>query len=119
MKHLPPIANAFFYEHFAPELLPQWWYYRIDYYQPQGVVDIPVYAGGGFRPYTNAVYFRGAYFLENLRKRMGDEAFFAFLRHYLTEFDGKIATSSDFFRLLRQHTDQDFSDLLREYFSKQ
>jgi len=112
-------SERVFYEHFAPELLPQWWYYRIDYYQPQGVVDIPVYAGGGFRPYTNAVYFRGAYFLENLRKRMGDEAFFAFLRHYLTEFDGKIATSSDFFRLLRQHTDQDFSDLLREYFSKQ
>ncbi len=110
-------SERVFYEHFAPELLPQWWYYRIDYYQPQGVVDIPVYAGGGFRPYTNAVYFRGAYFLENLRKRMGDEAFFAFLRDYLAKFDGKIASSDDFFRLLEQYTDQDFSDLLREYFS--
>ncbi len=115
---LATYSEHVFYEHFAPELLPQWWYYRIDYYQPRGMVDMPVYAGGGFRPYTNAVYFRGAYFLQDLRQRMGDEAFFAFLRSYLREFDGKIATSSDFFRLLGQHTDRDFSDLLQEYFSK-
>ena len=47
---------------------PWWWIYRIDFYNPQGWVDIPVYAGGGFTPIrTNAVYFRGAHFLDDLR----------------------------------------------------
>jgi len=48
-----------FYETVDPSLVSWWWSYRVDYYQPQGWVDIPVYAGNGFRPYTNAVYFRG------------------------------------------------------------
>jgi len=80
-------------------------------------MDIPVYAGTGFQPYTNATYFVGAHFLENLRARIGDEAFFAFLRDYATQMNGKIATPQDFFAILRQHTNVDFSDLVTTYFS--
>ncbi len=109
-------SERLFYEATDPALVSWWWAYRVDFYQPQGWVDIPVYEGGGFRPYTNAVYFRGAYFLEDLRARIGDEVFFAFLSDYLTQEDGRIARADDFFRILRAHTDADFSDLLREYF---
>jgi hypothetical protein len=105
-----------FYEGVDPSLVSWWWTYRVDYYDPQGWVDIPVYAGNGFRPYTNAVYFRGAHFLDALRMRLGDEVFFAFLQDYLRQEDGKIATADDFFSLLRQHATVDFADIERQYF---
>jgi aminopeptidase N len=79
-------------------------------------VDIPIYEGQGFRPYTNAVYFRGAHFLEDLRLRLGDEVFFSFLQDYLTQEKGKIAVPVDFFRILRAHTAADYSDIVRQYF---
>ena len=113
---LATYSERIFYEAADPKLVPWWWAYRIDYYKPQGWVDIPVYAGGGFRPYTNAVYFRGAHFLEDLRAHIGDEAFFAFLQDYLAQEDGKIATATDFFRILQQHTTVDYSDIVRQYF---
>ena len=105
-----------FYETVDPQLVSWWWTYRIDFYQPQGWVDIPIYAGGGFRPYTNAVYFRGAHFLDDLRKGIGDDAFFAFLQDYLKQENGKIATTTDFFRILGQHTTTDTTDIIRRYF---
>ena len=113
---LATYSEHVFYEGVDPSLVTWWWTYRIDFYAPQGWVDIPVYAGNGFRPYTNAVYFRGAHFLDDLRGRIGDEAFFAFLRDYLTQENGKIATATDFFAILGQHTSADYSDILRQYF---
>jgi len=79
-------------------------------------VDIPIYEGQGFRPYTNATYFQGAKFLEKLRERIGDEAFYAFLQDYLAQSRGKIVPANDFFRILSQHTGADYSDLVRQYF---
>jgi aminopeptidase N len=79
-------------------------------------VDIPIYDGQGFRPYTNAAYFRGAKFLEELRVRIGDEAFFAFIQDYLAQSRNKIVTASDFFRILSTHTSTDYSDIVRQYF---
>ncbi len=105
-----------FFETYYPAELKLWWYVRSDQYDPKGWVDIPIYDGGGFRPYTNAVYFEGAHFLDDLRIRIGDPAFFAFLQDYLNQENGKISTSADFFRILRTHTSVDFSDLVKKYF---
>lgn len=113
---LATYSEYVFYENAYPDSVSWWWTYRVDIYQPQGFVDIPIYAGGGFRPYTNAVYLRGAHFLADLRKRIGDDVFFAFLQDYLQQENGKIATAADFFRILNQHTKTDYSDLLRQYF---
>jgi hypothetical protein len=110
-------SERLYYEAYHPELVPTWWPYRMYYYDPSAKMDIPVYAGNGFQPYTNATYFRGAHFLEDLRARIGDEAFFAFLQDYATRMDGKIAKPEDFFAILRQHTSADFSDLIATYFS--
>jgi aminopeptidase N len=109
-------SERLYYEGISPDVVSWWWSYRIDFYNPQGFVDVPVYEGGGFRPYTNSVYFRGAHFLEDLRGRIGDEAFFAFLQDYFQQERGKIATPEDFFRILRAHTSADLSDLIRQYF---
>jgi hypothetical protein len=115
-ESLATYSERIYYENFYPDLVSWWWSYRIDFYNPQGFADMPVYDGQGFRPYTNAVYFRGAHFLEDLRARIGEDAFFAFLQDYLAQGNGKIVTANDFFRILSAHTSTDYSDLIRQYF---
>lgn len=111
-------SERVFFEDAYPDKVAAWWSYRVDFYQPGGWVDTTVYDGGGFRPYTNAVYFRGAHFLEDLRTRIGDDAFYEFLSDYSSQFAGRIANPADFFALLREHTDVDFSDIVSQYFQK-
>ena len=114
---LATYSEHIFYEAVSPASAQQWWWiYRVDLYNPQGWVDIPVYAGDGFQPYTNAVYFRGAHFIDELRLLVGDEAFFAFLQDYVKQMYGRIATANDFFTILRQHSQADLSELERGYF---
>jgi hypothetical protein len=114
---LATYSEHVFYETASPHSVKQWWWiYRVDVYNPQGWVDIPIYAGTGFQPYTNAVYFRGAHFLDELRTRIGDDSFFAFLQDYLQQENGKISTSADFFRILATHTASDYSEIERRYF---
>jgi len=115
-ESLATYSERVYYENIHPDLIGWWWAYRIDFYKPQGFVDIPIYDGQGFRPYTNSAYFQGAHFLEELRERIGDEAFFAFLQDYLAQSRGKIVTSNDFFRILSTHTSTDYSDIVRQYF---
>lgn len=113
---LATYSERVYYETYHPDLVSWWWAYRVDFYNPQGFVDIPIYDGQGFRTYTNAVYFRGARFLDDLRARIGDEAFFTFIQDYYNQGSGRIVTSNDFFRILRTHTSTDIFDLLRLYF---
>jgi hypothetical protein len=114
---LATYSERLYYEAFHPELVPAWWPYRMYYYDSAARVDISIYEAGGFFPYTNATYFQGAHFLEDLRERIGDEAFFAFLQDYGTQMNGKIAIPSDFFAILRQHTSADIADLIATYFT--
>lgn len=115
-ESLSTYSERLYYEYTHPDLVSWWWSYRIDFYKPEGFVDIPIYEGQGFRPYTNSTYFQGAHFLEKIRQRIGDEAFFAFIQAYLNEGRGKIVTANDFFRLLRASTSIDISDLINQYF---
>ena len=110
-------SEHLYYETYHPELVSWWWPYRMYYFDPAAKMDIPVYAGTGFQPYTNATYFVGAHFLEDLRMRIGEEAFFGFLQDYIAQMDGQIATPTDFFTILRQHTSTDISDLIATYFT--
>ncbi len=112
-------SERLFYETTDPPLVQWWWEHRVDAHTPHGYVDIPLntpFEDDMYRQYVNAVYLRGARFLEALRFRIGDEAFFGFLQDYLNRFQGKRATAEDFFAVLRQHTDADISDLMEEYF---
>ena len=105
-----------FYEDNYPNLISWWWNFRVDSHSPSGWVDSRVYDTSTFRGYVNAVYFEGAHFLQSLRDRIGDQAFFAFLRDYFDRNNGRIASANDFFAILDLHTNADISDLLKAYF---
>jgi aminopeptidase N len=110
-------SEAIFYEQYYPQSLASWWARRIHFYQPTGYIGQPIYAYGGFVAYRDAAYLRGAQFFEALRRQIGDEAFFAFLKDYATQGAGQIVTRQDFFDILAQHTHEDLSSLVAEYFA--
>ena len=115
-------SERIYYENIFPEALNWWWTYRVNYYQPQGWVDISVYdtpnVAGQYHLYRDPVYLKGALFLEELRGLVGDEAFFATLRAYVARYAYRQANAAGFFELLRQHTTQDLEPVLSKYFSK-
>ncbi len=112
-------SERIFYQYDYPNFGDWWWSFRVDYFGPQGYVDSSVYDFSTFRAYVNAVYLNGAEFLDDLRTRVGDDAFFGFLKDYAASFAHGHATTSDFFAVLRQHTHTDFSDIVRTYFQGQ
>jgi aminopeptidase N len=112
---LATYSERLFYEQNYPDVTA-WQTFRIDAFNPTGWMDTDIYHGGDFQTYANAVYLRGAQFLQALRGRMGDEAFFAFLKDYATQMAGQRASTTDFFRIARQHTDTDISDIVSVYF---
>lgn len=114
---LAAYSESIFYEANYPAA--DWWSFRVDAFDPSGWVDTDIYRAAGLRPYINAVYLRGARFLQAVRQRVGEEAFFAFLKDYAAQMGGQIATADDFFRILRQHSGADISDLQQGYFQVQ
>lgn len=111
-------SERIYYETIHPDLVDWWWGYRYFEFQKAGFVDTPIYEGGGQRPYWDKTYLTGARFLEDLRQRVGDEIFFTFLRDYYNQFAGKRATTADFFRVFRENSAADISDLMQKYFQK-
>ena len=116
-------SEHLFFEHIYPDSLDWWWTYRVNYYQPHGYIDINIYSTNQdtysyFNDYRNVVYLNGASFLEDLRVKIGDDAFFVFLKDYREKFRFKQVTKKDFFELLRKHTDKNIDDLLSQYFYK-
>jgi hypothetical protein len=110
-------SEHIFFEDNYPNWVNWWWSFRVNSKNPIGYVDATLYNSGGFNPYTRAVYHNGARFLQALRDRIGDEAFFAFLNDYALRNTDRIANADDFFSTLREHTTTDFSDLINVYFA--
>jgi hypothetical protein len=113
---LSTYSERLYYENQHPDALDWWWTYRIYYYQPQGWVDGSIYNPEGYRSYRDAVYLNGALFMEDLRKEIGDEAFFDFISAYVDQHFGQIVTADDFFASLGRFTQADLSSLLARYF---
>jgi hypothetical protein len=113
---LATYSERIYYETVYPDFVDWWWGYRYFEFLRAGDVDTQIYDGGGQRPYWDKVYLTGARFLEDLRQRVGDETFFAFLKDYYTQYTGKRATSADFFRVFHEHTATDITDLIAKYF---
>jgi aminopeptidase N len=111
-------SERIYYETVHPDLVDWWWGYRYFEFQKAGFVDTSIYEGEGQRPYWDKTYLTGARFLEDLRQRVGDEIFFTFLRDYYTQFAGRRATTADFFRVFRENSAADISDLMQKYFQK-
>ena len=111
-------SELLYYENFYPEMVNWWWEFRIDRFQPEGWVDSNIYNHTGFDAYVQAVYMRGAQFLQSLRNAMGDEAFFVFLRDYSAKGTGQILNKDDFFTLLKDHSRVDLDQIILEYFQE-
>ena len=109
-------SEKLFYERTYPELLDWWWGFRVNFYQPAGFINGSIYEYNGFTPYRNAVYLRGAQFLEALRQAVGDEAFFDFLQDYVKQRAHRLASAEDFFTILKEHSSVDIEPLQQEYF---
>ncbi len=116
-ESLATYSELLFLEKYHPDLVDWWWGFRVNAYNPSGYVDSTIYDHKAFRPYVNAVYLRGARFLEALRQKIGDESFFAFLKDYCKINDqDEFRTTSEFFTLLGQYSDEDLSGLIASYF---
>ncbi len=113
---LATYSERLFYETAYPELVEWWWEFRVRRFNPTGWVDSAIHDHDGFRPYVDAVYLRGALFVDDLRRRIGDEAFFAFLRAYAGQGSLRQITGADFFSLLTAYTEADLKPLISEYF---
>lgn len=113
---LATYSERIFYENNYPANISWWWQFRVNYFDPTGYVDTNIYNGGSFRLYTNAVYFQGALFLDELRERMGYGNFSKFLKEYATRYAYGYATAYDFFNLQREIVDVNISDLFSKYF---
>jgi hypothetical protein len=111
-------SERIYYETLYPFPVKWWWRFRVTWFSPSGWVDTSIYDGYAFRGYTDAVYLRGAQFLEEIRFRIGEKAFNTFLKDYASSYAHKIATSDDFFDTLDRNTDVDYSDIVASYFSK-
>lgn len=113
---LATYSSMLYYERMHPELVEWWWDIEVESFRPQGQIDRPIYAFMDGRTYLNAVYRRGALYVRDLRDRMGDDEFFAFLRDYQESQANELSTADDFFSILSRHTAVDLSSLREEYF---
>ncbi len=114
---LATYSERLFYQDNYPKDAHLWWNFRVYWFHPEGYINRSIYDYATFRPYVNATYLRGAEFMEDLRQKIGDAAFFAFLQDYQNQMRGKIATPEDFFRILQAHTHAQRSDLQKGYFT--
>jgi transcriptional regulator with XRE-family HTH domain len=117
LDEAPAEYSAFlYYERYLPDDTDWWWLYAVDQWAPTGKIDNLVYVFRDNREYFDAVYRRGAQFMNDLRETMGDPAFFGFLEEYQRRYAYQLAKSRDFFELVQEYTTADLVPLQEEYF---
>ncbi|MEA4813250.1 MAG: M1 family metallopeptidase [Anaerolineaceae bacterium] len=109
-------SESLFYERYYPDLLAWWWTNRVDKYTLSGFVDAKTAESSAYSSYRDAVYLRGAQFLRELRKTMGDEAFFAALKEYFDSNLYGIGSSKVFFEIFRKHSNANIQPVLEMFF---
>jgi hypothetical protein len=117
-ESMATFSELLYIEQFHPDLVNWWWEYRINTYSPTGNVGMTIYDQNNLRTYINAVYLRGAQFLESVRSSIGSEQFIEDLRYYGRSFEYKIASSNDFLSILESQNPDPVKDLERQYFLK-
>jgi hypothetical protein len=115
-------SELLYYENLYPEAVDWWWGTRVDYYQPEGVINRSIYDHSDYVDqylnYRNATYLQGARFFEELRNAVGDEQMEGFLRDYAATYKDKIVTEDDFFALLGDYVELNDLDWLGDYFAE-
>jgi hypothetical protein len=115
-ESLATYTEYIFYKNLYPNYLQWWWDYRVDYYNPTGFINLQLYDYSSYRGYRDAVYLNGAHFMNDLRTKIGDETFVAFLHDYAVTYAGHLVGADDFFSLLNKHSSVDISEITKKYF---
>jgi len=113
---LATYSELLYYEIHHPTLIDWWWDDRVSAYEPEGMVNTTIYNHRQYRPYINAVYLRGALFLQALRDEIGEEAFFTGLKTYAQPGDEDIRASADFFDVFFARPENVLLGIKSEYF---
>lgn len=116
---LPMYAELLFIQAYYPDLEEWYWSSRVNYWQPEGLLDRSAADFADTEDYLRNLLRRGALFLRDLRAAIGDDAFFAFLRDYYRHGSYRTVTTADFFNAMRRHTTSDLNLLLAQYFTTQ
>jgi aminopeptidase N len=114
-------SEVLFLEPEYPQALDWWWQYRVNYYEPQGAVNISIYDppqwAGQYRLYRDPVYLRGAQMIQELRQAMGDEAFFSGLRAYVGRYAYGMAGGEGFWEVMQNFGGEAVLGVRDKYFS--
>ncbi len=113
---LATYSELLFYEVHHPSLIAWWWDFRVGTYQPEGPINAAIYDHSQYRPYVNAIYLRGAQFMQVWRDVLGDAAFFEGIQHYAQSGAGKVRTAEDFFAAFSIPPNMDLSHIMAEFF---
>jgi hypothetical protein len=116
-ESLATYSELLFLEHQYPELVDWWWDNRILYADPFGPVNVTIYDYYEYEHYRQAVYLRGALFLQAIRDRVGDRIFFEFLKQYYADGQYRLATAELFFKVLDQVTIVETDSVRWQYFA--
>jgi hypothetical protein len=112
------MAELRFYQTYYDDDSDWWFQYFIVGRKPKGAIDLSLAEYADSTEYIEAVYQRGLLFLNDIRKKMGRDAFDEMLRDYYTTQQYKTTTQDAFFDALARHSDFDFSGLVKSYFAK-
>lgn len=108
-------CELLYLEGVRPDLVGWWWGFRVRVHQPKGYVDAPVYEYGNVRLYINAAYLRGAQMLQEVRERIGEEAFEVWLREYIRAAGAGLATPTVFWAALGEELYRMTADIRLKY----
>lgn len=111
-------SELLYFERYHPAYTNWWWEKRVNVYDPYGPVDATIYSYERSEYFIPSMYGQAARFIRDLRKVMGDEKFFAFVKDYYATYRWQTVTAQDFFKTVRLHYDGDLNSLLKAYFAK-
>lgn len=109
-------SEAIYFENYIPEKLDWWWNFRVNRFQPSGWIDSTIYDHTNFRSYVDAVYLRGALWLQEIRQKLGDEQFFFALNEYAGVYAGQRASGEDFLWIIQTTNSGDIEQVIPDYF---
>jgi hypothetical protein len=114
---LAKYSEYLYFRAYRPEFTDWWRNLTVVKRPPDRFVDDTVYEfTNAPRDYSRVIYGLAPAFISELHEKIGERAFFDFLRDYYNFGKGRFVTAADFFAVLGRHTKEDITPLLKKYF---
>ena len=111
-------AEYLYHERYQPEMKDWYWRDRIDYWQPEGALNLTAYDLDSTGRLLQNTYRVGARFLHEIRTVMGPTDFRSFTRDLFRYGAFKLVSGDEFFDALRRHTDEYPQTVINRYFDE-